>query len=520
MAHFDSEPDGSFYEFGKIDGARFVRVAVADRMASENCVKCHNSHPDSPRTDWAIGDIRGVLEIDLNAETALASANDLQIRIFGFGAAIGLAIFAVVGWVMRRIGNRLQETVQLLERVSRGDLDLEIGAVPPDELGAMKSALGIAIGNMRSSIESLHLSRTLIDNAPVGILYCDRENCVVYANPYCRRLFVDLAETTGVGVDQLDGGSIDFLFENEEELHSVIREEGGLPYRGMRSLGDEIFDVSIEAIFTSTGERSGSLITLDCITVDELNAVKLREAVEAERESASQLREAAERDGARADHDHEISTEMRLKADRISEVVVEAAKGNLTARTDLDGTTPMDQIAIDLDRFLDDLTERILQIRDISIYLTQSGNQLDQVGRNLIEGARRTSNEVSNVARAWTATSEKVDELGVSVDGLAQSFETISDNAESAVEVAGSGVLAAQNARSAIEELDESTKEIEAILSFIDQIADQSKLLSLNASIEAARAGESGRGFNVVAQEVKKLREPNRGRYASNCQNR
>ena len=74
-----------------------------------------------------------------------------------------------------------------------------------------------------------------------------------------------------------------------------------------------------------------------------------------------------------------------------------------------------------------------------------------------------------------------------------------------ALEVAGSGVAAANTARMAIEELDQSTQQIERILIAIDQIADQSRLLSLNASIEAARAGETGRGFNVVAQEVKKL---------------
>jgi methyl-accepting chemotaxis protein len=109
------------------------------------------------------------------------------------------------------------------------------------------------------------------------------------------------------------------------------------------------------------------------------------------------------------------------------------------------------------------------------------------------------------VARAWTETNEEVDGIGQSVEGLAESFEMISENASTALEVAGSGVLAARTAQTAIEDLDQSTKQIEAILTFIDQIADQSKLLSLNASIEAARAGDTGRGFNVVAQEVKKL---------------
>ena len=505
LAYFEANPDGNFSRLGMIDGERFVRVAVPDRMTSMACVNCHNTHPDTPRKGWALGDVRGVLEMDLNAEEPLAMASWQQYKIFAFGGILCLAIFAVVGVVMRRISGRLGETVEILERVAGGDLDTVIGESEDDELGAMKTALGEAIVNMRGIFASLHQYQALIEQAPVSFLYCDLDHVITYANPHCRRTLEALAETIGIDTAVLDGGLIDFLFEDEEEMRTVVEEVAQVSYRALRTVGAEIFDVSIEAISDSEGLRVGSLITLECVTEKECNAVRLQEAVEAERKSANALRDSARRDRERSDLDNEVSTELRLKADRISEIVVAAATGDLTQRTDLAGDTPMDQIATDLDRFLDDLSERILQIREISDTLTQTGNQLDQVGRNMVEGSRRTSDEVASVARAWTETNEEVDGIGQSVEGLAESFETISENASTALEVAGSGVLAAKTARTAIEELDQSTKQIEAILTFIDQIADQSKLLSLNASIEAARAGDTGRGFKVVAEEVKKL---------------
>ena len=505
LKFFDSNPDGEFSRLGTIDGEQFVRVAVPDRMSSEVCVQCHNTHPDTPRIGWARGDVRGVLEVDLSAEAALAAAGWQQYKIFGFGAALCLSILLVVGLVMRRIGHRLTETVGILEQVSLGDLDVEIEGGDQDELGRMKSALGVAIVNMRDIFSSLHHYRALIDQAPVSILYCDLDLVITYANAHCHRIFEDVRESTGIDPAVLDGGCVDFLFDDETEMRRTLEGVAELSFRSLRRIGDEVFDISIEAISDSDDLRVGSLITLECVTAREKNAVRLQEAVEAERQSADALRESAQRDRRRADLDHEVTTELRLKADRISEVVVAAATGDLTQRTDLSGDSPMDQIASDFDRFLDDLSGRILQIRDISVTLTQTGNQLNQVGQNLVEGARRTSSEVGSVARAWAETNEEVDGIGQSVEGLAESFQTISENAEAALEVAGSGVLAAKTARTAIEDLDQSTKQIEAILGFIDQIADQSKLLSLNASIEAARAGETGRGFNVVAQEVKKL---------------
>ena len=55
-------PDQPFYRFEDFQGRQSLRYAVADRMEA-GCVSCHNTHPDSPKTDWKLGDVRGVLEI-------------------------------------------------------------------------------------------------------------------------------------------------------------------------------------------------------------------------------------------------------------------------------------------------------------------------------------------------------------------------------------------------------------------------------------------------------------------------
>ena len=86
----------AFYRFEDLNGRPVLRYATADLRRS-SCVSCHNTHPDSPKRDWATGDVRGVLEVILPLDVAAAEAqNGLQ------GTFSLIAIMTVVG-----LGTRL-----------------------------------------------------------------------------------------------------------------------------------------------------------------------------------------------------------------------------------------------------------------------------------------------------------------------------------------------------------------------------------------------------------------------------
>jgi PAS domain S-box-containing protein len=97
-------PGRPFYRFGEIGGRRVLRYARADLMRS-SCVTCHNTHPDTPRAGWKVGDVRGVLQVDLplvgSVEAAQAAMQSVIILIVLIGGAILVGTWLLISRIRR-----------------------------------------------------------------------------------------------------------------------------------------------------------------------------------------------------------------------------------------------------------------------------------------------------------------------------------------------------------------------------------------------------------------------------------
>jgi len=127
----------------------------------------------------------------------------------------------------------------------------------------------------------------------------------------------------------------------------------------------------------------------------------------------------------------------------------------------------------------------------------------DFMNRALEESAAQTA----AVAEASTLTSSNVRAVAAATAELTSSIGEISRQAENSHEIAGSSLQMARMSEAQIKQLASAAEGIGGIVGMINAIAGQTNMLALNATIEAARAGDAGRGFDVVAQEVKALAE-------------
>ena len=122
------KPDEVLVRIEERDGKDIVRVAIADRLTAESCVSCHNSHPDSPRHEWSLGDVRGVLEVQSDVGAQLARGTSLSVGLI-VALSIGGAFLAFMnGLNARTVAKPLNDMSQALLQLSTGKRDFQLPA--------------------------------------------------------------------------------------------------------------------------------------------------------------------------------------------------------------------------------------------------------------------------------------------------------------------------------------------------------------------------------------------------------
>lgn len=101
--YLKANPEAVFSRKESINGKKTVRVAIADIMTAPGCVNCHNAHPDTPRNDWKLGDVRGILEVDVVVASQLAASSDLSRALLRGAFLLGSLLVLVTLVSSRRV---------------------------------------------------------------------------------------------------------------------------------------------------------------------------------------------------------------------------------------------------------------------------------------------------------------------------------------------------------------------------------------------------------------------------------
>lgn len=469
LAALAKDPKQPFFQIEEVNGKSYYRMAVPDFMTSQSCLNCHNHDPNSTKTDWKIGDVRGAISARIplsELEQAIAKPI-LQVHITLL--TIALFVLASIYWLVYLFVIRLRKLSASVDYVEQtGDLTQRV-------IDTSNDAIGMTIDRFNALQNYVLASLTQVSANARAI----SEGDFSQSSQGAKGSFVNLENAINGATASLD--------KTTQELSKVMHalEHGQFTVQMSQEV-PQAFRNQVDKAFSA----------IECVMNEIILAMKKME------QGDFSARINTQSQGQIAELSQAINSSMESMSQAVSkigQVVAAQAAGDLTVQL------PSGSFKGELHNLKNAINFSLEKLKTVVNVVSGVAVSVNGAAQEVSHGSSSLSDRVQEQAASLVETTATITQMNEAIQHNANNSLQASQLAHEVQQKATQGEQIMAKTIEAMQGIKDSSHRIAEIVSLIDGIAFQTNLLALNAAVEAARAGEHGRGFAVVAGEVRSL---------------